>query len=316
MEFSHVPVLLRETIRLLNIRSDGIYLDATVGGGGHSFEIASRLNAGEGGRLICLDQDREAVEAAAKRLEPFGGMVTLIHDNFGNMGKQMSGLGISALDGILMDLGVSSFQLDYAERGFSYLDSAPLDMRMNRENPLTAKEIVNTYEKEELERIFREYGEERFAGRIAGEIVKRRSGKPVTDTIELRDIVEEAIPGRVRRSEHHPAKRVFQALRIEVNNELGILTDVLDEAVELLKPGGRLAIITFHSLEDRIVKQGMKRNELPCICPKEFPVCTCGRVSRGKVVTRKPVTAGEEELNSNPRSRSAKLRVFEKNGNS
>ncbi len=287
-------------------------MDGTAGGGGHSFEIASRLDAGEGGRLICFDQDRAAVNAAAKRLECFGEMVTLIHDNFKNMRQHLNERGISSPDGILLDLGVSSFQLDYAERGFSYQDSAPLDMRMDLENPLTAKEIVNSYGKEELERILKEYGEERFAGRIAARIVAKRAEKPITDTIELRDIVEEAIPAKVRRTEKHPAKRTFQALRIEVNDELGVLTETLDEAIELLAPLGRLAIITFHSLEDRIVKNGMKRNESPCICPPGFPVCTCGRVSRGRVITRKPVTAGEEETELNPRSRSAKLRVFEK----
>ena len=310
--FEHVSVLPEETIDGLNIKSSGIYVDGTVGGGGHSKMIARRLDPEKGGRLICFDQDAEAIEAARQTLKDFENLTTFVNSNFVNMKTELEDIGIPKVDGILLDIGVSSYHLDNAERGFSYLVKSPLDMRMDKRNPLTAYMVVNEYPKEELARIIREYGEDRFANNIASHILKRRENAPIEDTEELRQVVEAAIPMKVRKNEKNPAKRTFQAIRIEVNNELGVLSEALDEASELLNSGGRLAVITFHSLEDRIVKKRFKDFEDPCICPPNFPVCRCGRVSKGKVITRHPVTASEEELERNSRAKSAKLRIFEK----
>lgn len=310
-DFRHIPVLLNETIELLNIKEDGIYIDGTIGGGGHSFEIAKLLRPEKGGRLIGLDQDDAAIRAAKNKLTPFSCLLTVERSNFVNMKAVTDSLGIKKVNGILLDLGVSSYQLDSRERGFSYMDDAPLDMRMDRRESLSAYEVVNEYPEKELTRILREYGEERYAGRIACSIIKAREKGSIKSTFELRDIVEASIPMKVKKTGGHPAKRTFQAVRIEVNRELKVLSDSLDMMTDLLSPGGRLAIITFHSLEDRIVKQGFKKNENPCICPPDFPVCVCGRVSKGRVITRKPVVPSEEEMRENPRSKSAKLRVFE-----
>ena len=310
--FEHISVLPEETIEGLAIKSDGIYVDGTVGGGGHSLRIASRLEPDRGGRLICFDQDAEAIEAARSNLKDFENITTFVNSNFVNMRAELENAGISKVDGILLDIGVSSYHLDNAERGFSYLVKSPLDMRMDKRNPLTAYIVVNEYPKEEIARIIREYGEDRFANNIASHIVKRRESAPIENTEELKDIIEAAIPMKIRKNEKNPAKRTFQAIRIEVNNELGVLSEVLDEAVELLNAGGRLAVITFHSLEDRIVKSRFRSFENPCICPPGFPVCRCGRISKGKVITRHPITASEEELERNSRAKSAKLRVFEK----
>ena len=310
-DFRHIPVLLNETIELLNIKEDGIYIDGTIGGGGHSFEIAKLLRPEKGGRLIGLDQDDAAIRAAKNKLTPFSCLLTVERSNFVNMKAVTDSLGIKKVNGILLDLGVSSYQLDSRERGFSYMDDAPLDMRMDRRESLSAYEVVNEYPEKELTRILREYGEERYAGRIACNIIKAREKGSIKSTFELRDIVEASIPMKVKKTGGHPAKRTFQAIRIEVNRELKVLSDSLDMMTDLLSPGGRLAIITFHSLEDRIVKQGFKKNENPCICPPDFPVCVCGRVSKGRVITRKPVVPSEEEMRENPRSKSAKLRVFE-----
>ncbi|MBR2186449.1 MAG: 16S rRNA (cytosine(1402)-N(4))-methyltransferase RsmH [Lachnospiraceae bacterium] len=310
-DFRHIPVLLNETIELLNIKEDGIYIDGTIGGGGHSFEIAKLLRPEKGGRLIGLDQDDAAIRAAKNKLTPFSCLLTVERSNFVNMKAVTDSLGIKKVNGILLDLGVSSYQLDSRERGFSYMDDAPLDMRMDRRESLSAYEVVNEYPEKELTRILREYGEERYAGRIACNIIKAREKGSIKSTFELRDIVEASIPMKVKKTGGHPAKRTFQAVRIEVNRELKVLSDSLDMMTDLLSPGGRLAIITFHSLEDRIVKQGFKKNENPCICPPDFPVCVCGRVSKGRVITRKPVVPSKEEMRENPRSKSAKLRVFE-----
>ena len=310
--FEHVSVLPEETIEGLNIKSEGIYVDGTVGGGGHSERIARRLDPGSGGRLFCFDQDAEAIEAAKQKLKDYENFTAFVNSNFVNMRAELENRGISKVDGILLDIGVSSYHLDNAERGFSYLVKSPLDMRMDKRNPLTAYIVVNEYPKEEIARIIREYGEDRFANNIASHIVKKRENAPIENTQELKDIIEAAIPMKVRKNEKNPAKRTFQAIRIEVNNELGVLSEVLDEAVELLSSGGRLAVITFHSLEDRIVKKRFKDFEDPCICPPDFPVCRCGRVSKGKVITRHPITASEEELEKNSRAKSAKLRIFEK----
>ena len=313
--FKHIPVLLNETIELLNIKEDGIYIDGTIGGGGHSFEIAKLLRPENGGRLIGLDQDDAAIKAAESKLTPFSCLLTVVRSNFVNMKAVADSLGINKVDGILLDLGVSSYQLDSRERGFSYMDDAPLDMRMDRRESLSAYEVVNRYPESELTRILREYGEERYARNIACNIIKIREEKgEIKSTFELRDIVEASIPMKVKKAGGHPAKRTFQAIRIEVNRELKVLSDSLDTMTDLLSPGGRLAIITFHSLEDRIVKQAFKRYENPCICPPDFPVCVCGRVSKGRVVTRKPVLPSEEEMRENSRSKSAKLRVFEAKG--
>ncbi len=310
MEFRHRSVLLEETIKELRIKPDGIYVDGTLGGGGHSFEIASRL--GEGGRLIGIDQDEAAVEAAGERLLSFGDKVTIIRNNYQNTRSVLLSLAVSGIDGMLLDLGVSSYQLDTAERGFSYRYDTALDMRMDQRQALTAGDIVNQYEERELFRIIRDYGEDRFAKNIAKHIVRAREIKPIETTGELNGIIRAAIPARLRAEGGHPSKRTFQAIRIECNRELEVLEESLEELIELLNPGGRLCIITFHSLEDRIVKNAFRKAESPCTCPPSFPVCVCGRKSKGKVITGKPILPPEEERNENPRSKSAKLRVFEK----
>lgn len=309
-EFVHTSVLLRETIDSLQIKPEGTYVDGTVGGGGHALEVCRRLSPK--GRLIGIDQDGEAIRAAQERLKEFKDRVTILRSNYCAMKEVLKGIGIDKVDGILLDLGVSSHQLDDKDRGFTYREDAPLDMRMDTRQALTARDVVNTYSEEELFRILRDYGEERFAGRIAARIVRDRQREPIETTGELVKIIKEAIPAKARATGGHPAKRSFQAIRIEVNNELGVLEDSLDDMISLLKEGGRLCVITFHSLEDRIVKQNFRKNEHPCICPPEFPVCVCGRKSRGFVVTRKPIVPTEEERKNNSRSKSAKLRVFER----
>lgn len=310
MEFKHRSVLLDETIEQLNIRPEGIYVDGTLGGAGHSFEIAKRLTTG---RLIGIDQDADAIAAATKRLEPYADKVTIVRNNYCNMKEELHRLGIERVDGILLDLGVSSFQLDTPERGFTYRDTnAPLDMRMDQRQTLTAKEIVNHYSEKELYRIIRDFGEDRFAKNIAKHIVEARKIKELETTGELIDVIRASIPMKVQATGGHPAKRTFQAIRIELNRELDVLKDTLDEMIDLLSPGGRICIITFHSLEDRIVKTIFRKNENPCTCPSDFPVCVCGKVSKGKVITRKPILPSEEELEENSRSKSAKLRVFER----
>ncbi|MEQ8196691.1 MAG: 16S rRNA (cytosine(1402)-N(4))-methyltransferase RsmH [Clostridiaceae bacterium] len=309
MEFKHLSVLLNECIEALKIKENGIYVDCTMGGAGHSFHIVRKLS--KDGLLIGIDQDTDALNAAKERLKNFEN-VRYVHNNFYNIYEILEELKISKVDGILMDLGVSSYQLDNAERGFSYMNDASLDMRMNRENSLSAYEVVNNYSEEELYRIIKEYGEERFAKRIAGFIEKRRKDGPIETTLELVDIIKSAIPAKARREGPHPAKRTFQAIRIEVNKELEILEKAIEDSVEKLNSGGRLAIITFHSLEDRIVKNKFKSLERPCTCPKEFPICVCGKISKGKVITRKAIDPTKEEVEENPRSRSAKLIVFEK----
>ena len=311
MEFKHTSVLLRETVDALQVRPDGIYVDGTLGGGGHSSAIAGKLS--EGGRLIGIDQDAAAIEAAGKRLGEFGDRVTIIRSNYADMKARLIQSGIAAVDGILLDLGVSSYQLDDAERGFTYrTEDAPLDMRMDQRQEFTAREVVNTYSEEDLTRIIREFGEEKFAGRIARRIAQEREKMPIETTGQLTQIVKDAIPARARATGRHPARRTFQAIRIEVNGELRVLRESLDDMIDLLNPGGRICIITFHSLEDRIVKDTFRRAENPCICPPEFPVCVCGRKPKGRVITRKPIIPSEEEMEQNPRSKSAKLRVFEK----
>lgn len=310
MEFTHDSVLLEETITYLNIQPDGIYVDGTLGGAGHSFEICRRLS--RQGRLIGIDQDGDAIVAATKRLKPFEDRVTIIRDNYCNMKLRLQELGICGVDGILLDLGVSSYQLDTVERGFTYRETAPLDMRMDQRQSKTAKDILNGYSEQELYRMIREYGEERFAKNIAHEIVKARSGQAIETTEELNQIILKAIPAKERVTGGHPSKRTYQAIRIELNRELEVLSASLDEMIELLNPGGRLCVITFHSLEDRIVKTIFKRNENPCTCPPDFPVCICGKKPKGRVITRKPVLPQEKEQQKNKRSRSSKLRVFEK----
>lgn len=310
MEFTHTSVLLREVIEGLQIRPDGIYADGTLGGGGHSSEIAKRL---DGGRLIGIDQDDAAIAAATKRLEPWADRVTLVRDNYCNMRAVLADMGIGKVDGIVLDLGVSSYQFDEAERGFSYRFDTPLDMRMDRRQTLTAQIIVNEYPEMELFRIIRDYGEDKFAKNIAKHIVQARKDKPIRTTGELNEIIKAAIPAKMREKGGHPSKRTYQALRIACNRELEVLENSLDAFVELLNPGGRLCIITFHSLEDRIVKSAFKRQENPCTCPTEFPVCVCGKKSSGRVISRKPILPTTEEMERNPRSKSAKLRIFEKN---
>lgn len=310
MEFKHRSVLLDETIENLNIRPDGIYVDGTLGGGGHSYHIADRLS--QGGRLIGIDQDDAAIEAAGERLSVFGDQVTIVRSNYKDTDKALSALGIFKVDGILLDLGVSSYQLDTLERGFSYKYDTTLDMRMDRRQSLTAREIVNTYSQQELFRIIRDYGEDRFAQNIAKHIVAAREKAPIETTGALNEIIKGAIPAKMRATGGHPSKKTFQAIRIACNRELEVLEDSLDMMIELLQPGGRLCIITFHSLEDRLVKAAFKRNENPCTCPPEFPVCVCGKKSKGKVVTRKPLLPTAEEMDINTRAKSAKLRVFEK----
>ena len=311
MEFKHESVLLEEVIRGLNIKPWGIYVDGTLGGGGHSYRIAEKLT--EGGRLIGIDQDRDALQAAGQRLAPFEDRVTLVHDNYEHMGRVLSDLRIDKIDGILLDLGVSSYQLDNPERGFSYNTDAPLDMRMDRDdNALTAREIVNTWPAEELANILRDYGEERYARAIAANIVKEREKQPLETTGQLSEIVRRSIPKKMQQRGGNPCKRTFQAIRIACNRELDVLADSLDEMMERLAPGGRFCIITFHSLEDRIVKTAFRRWENPCTCPPEFPVCVCGRKPMGKCVSRKAILPSKEELDHNKRSASAKLRIFEK----
>lgn len=309
-EFRHVPVLLEPVLEQLRIRPDGIYVDGTLGGGGHSAEIVKRLT--EGGRLIGIDRDEAAIEAAGARLAPFGDRITVVRANYGEIRRVLDDLCIDRVDGILLDLGVSSYQLDTADRGFSYMADAPLDMRMDQEESRTAADLVNGCSEDELTRILRDYGEERYARNIARHIVAARAEKPVETTGELVRIVQASIPMKMQRTGGHPAKRTFQALRIELNQELTVLEDVTDTMIDCLNPGGRLCVITFHSLEDRIIKNRFRTAENPCVCPKNFPVCVCGRKSRGRVVTRKPILPTEEETASNSRAKSAKLRVFER----
>ncbi len=310
MAFEHKSVLLYETVDSLNIKPDGIYVDGTLGGGGHAYEVCSRL--GKHGRLIGIDQDADAIAAATKRLEPFADKVTVVRSNYENIASVLHDLGIEKVDGIYLDLGVSSYQLDTASRGFTYREDAPLDMRMDQRNTQTAADIVNTYSETELYHIIRDYGEDRFAKNIAKHIVQRRQEKPYETTGELIETIKAAIPAKIRATGGHPAKRTFQAIRIELNHELDVLNRSIDTMIDLLNPGGRLSIITFHSLEDRIVKKRFRDNENPCICPPEFPVCMCGRKSKGTVITRKPIVPGEEEFEYNKRSKSSKLRVFER----
>ncbi len=310
MEFNHISVLLQETIDSLAIKPDGIYVDGTTGGGGHSYEICKRLGAE--GRLICIDQDTEALKAAGERLEPFAGQITLIKSNYSQMKEVLKEQGIDKVDGIVLDLGVSSYQLDNGERGFSYRENAPLDMRMDQDSTVSARDIINEYSESELCRIIREYGEERFARNIARNICKKRQDKPIETTFELVDIIRGSMPAKARNAKGHPAKRTFQAIRIECNQELEVLQWALNDMVDMLKDGGRISIITFHSLEDRIVKTSFRKYENPCTCPPDFPVCVCGNKSKGKVITRKPILPSEEECNKNTRSKSAKLRVFER----
>ena len=312
MEFQHKSVLLQECIDALNIRPDGIYLDGTLGGAGHSSQIARRLT--EGGRLIGVDRDRTALAAAKERLAPYADRVTLVHSNFAEIDAILDSLGIPAVDGMLFDLGVSSPQLDDASRGFSYMADAPLDMRMDKDDALTAGEVVNTWPQGELRRILYDYGEERYAPQIAAAICRAREKAPVETTLELVDIIRSAMPAQALREKQHPAKRSFQAIRIAVNDELGAVSRMMQAAVGRLNPGGRLAVITFHSLEDRIVKSEMQQAARGCTCPPEFPVCVCGKKPQMKLVSRKPIVATEAELTYNPRARSAKLRVAEKFG--
>ena len=309
MEYTHKPVLLRECIEGLNIRPDGIYVDGTLGRAGHSREIVSRLTTG---RLICIDRDQAALDAAPGRLEGHMDKVTLVHGNFGDIASILDDLNVPAVDGMLFDLGVSSPQLDDGSRGFSYLQDAPLDMRMDQSAALTAYDVVNGWSQEELKRILWQYGEERYSGLIAAAIVRRRADKPVETTGELADIIRGAMPAKAQREKQHPAKRSFQAIRIAVNDELGAVERMLDSALPRLNPGGRLAVISFHSLEDRLVKTAYAGWAKGCTCPPDFPVCVCGKKPQIRLVGKKPIVAGEEELGENPRARSAKLRVAEK----
>ena len=308
-EFFHISVLLQECLDGLAIRPDGIYIDGTLGGAGHSSQIAKRLTTG---RLIGIDRDPVALKAAGERLSPYGDRVTLVHSNFCRMAEMVKELGLPGVDGILLDLGVSSPQLDEVSRGFSYMADAPLDMRMNGKDALTAREVVNTWPQEELRRILWNYGEERYAPQIAGAICRRREEKPIETTLELVDVIRSAMPAAALREKQHPAKRTFQAIRIAVNDELGSVERAMEAAIPLLNPGGRLAVITFHSLEDRIVKLAMADAAKGCTCPPQFPVCVCGKKPIVKLISRKPIVATDEELEANPRSRSAKLRVCEK----
>ena len=308
MEFSHYSVMLTETIEELNIKPDGIYLDGTLGGGGHAYQVCKKL---EGGHFYGIDQDDAAIAAAGARLSEFGDKVTIIRNNYCNAKAALLELGVTGVDGIVLDLGVSSHQLDTEDRGFSYRFDAPLDMRMDRRQTLTARDIVNNYSEMELFRLIRDYGEDQFAKNIAKHIVKARADKPIETTFELNEIIKVAIPAKMRQN-GHPSKQTFQAIRIECNREREVLRNSLDDLIDLLNPGGRLCIITFHSLEDRMVKTSFKQNENPCTCPPEFPVCVCGKASKGKVITKKPILPGKQELEENSRSKSAKLRVFEK----
>ena len=309
MEFKHKSVLLNETIDGLNIKPDGIYVDGTLGGGGHAYEVCRRL--GEKGSIVGIDQDAAAIEAASARLKDFGEKVTIVRSNYCDMKSKLHELGIDKVDGIVLDLGVSSYQLDTAERGFSYREDAPLDMRMDTRQKMTARDIVNDYTEADLYRVIRDYGEDKFAKNIAKHIVQARAVKPVETTAELSEIIRASIPMKFQKKSGHPAKRTFQAIRIELNRELDVLRDSLDDMIDLLNPGGRLCIITFHSLEDRIVKSAFRKNENPCTCPPDFPVCVCGKKSKGSIITKKPSLPSEEELEYNSRSKSAKLRIFE-----
>jgi len=310
MEFNHYSVLLEEVLDNLNIKPDGLYLDGTLGGAGHSFRIAERLTAG--GHLYGTDQDADAIEAATKRLQPFEDRVTVIRDNYENAVSRLKELGVTGVDGILLDLGVSSYQLDNAERGFTYKEDVPLDMRMDRRQELTARDIVNEYSETEIFHIIRDFGEDKFAKNIAKHICIEREKSPIETTFRLNEIIKAAIPAKMREKGGHPSKRTYQALRIALNRELDVLSGSLDGFIDFLNPGGRLCVITFHSLEDRIAKNNFRTNENPCTCPPDFPVCVCGKVSKGKVITRKPILPSEKELSENKRSQSAKLRVFEK----
>ena len=310
MEFKHVSVLLQKTVDGLNVKPDGIYVDGTLGGGGHSYEVCTRLGAK--GSIIGIDQDEAAIEAASIRLKDFGEKVTIVRSNYCDMKSRLHELGIDKVDGIMLDLGVSSYQLDTADRGFSYREDAPLDMRMDQRSEMTARDIVNDYSEMDLYRVIRDYGEDKFAKNIARHIVQERAKRPIETTGELTEVIRHAIPMKFQKKTGHPAKRTFQAIRIELNRELDVLRDSLDDMIDMLNPGGRLCIITFHSLEDRIVKSAFKKNENPCTCPSDFPVCVCGKVSKGRVITRKPILPSEEEMEVNSRSKSAKLRIFER----
>lgn len=310
-DFKHVSVLLDPCIDNLNIKPDGIYVDGTLGGGGHSYHIAEKLT--DGGRLIGIDRDDAAIRAAGERLKPFADRVTIVRSNYGDIRRVLNDLGIDRVDGILLDLGVSSYQLDTAERGFSYMADAPLDMRMDQSESMTAGDIVNDYSVDELTRIIRDYGEDRFARNIAKHIVEARQKKRIETTGELVEIIKASIPMKIQKTGGHPAKRTFQAIRIELNRELTVIEEVTDTMIDCLNPEGRLCVITFHSLEDRIIKNKFRTAENPCTCPREFPVCMCGKKSRGRVITRKPILPDEEEMERNSRARSAKLRVFERN---
>ena len=310
MAFEHTSVLLQETVDGLNVVPDGIYVDATLGGGGHAFEVCRRLSSK--GRLIGIDQDADAVKAAGKRLEGFGEKVTIIRSNYCDMKPRLHELGVDKVDGIVLDLGVSSYQLDTAKRGFSYRADAPLDMRMDQRQKRTARDIVNNYSESELYRVIRDYGEDRFAKNIAKHIVAARMKNPIETTGQLNEIIRHAIPMKIQKTSGHPSKRTFQAIRIELNQELDVLKNSLDDMIDMLTKGGRICIITFHSLEDRIVKGIFRKNENPCTCPPDFPVCVCGKEPKGKVITRKPILPSEEELAENSRSKSAKLRIFER----
>lgn len=310
MEFQHKSILLNECMEGLSIKADGIYVDGTLGGGGHSFHIVQRLS--DKGRLIGIDQDEDAIEAATKRLAQFKQRVTIVRDNYEHFQEILSTLSIPAVDGILLDLGVSSYQFDEADRGFSYRFDAPLDMRMDKRQDFTAKDLINSYSEAELYHIIRDYGEDKFAKNIAKHIVLERAKKPIETTFELSEVISHAIPMKMRVQGGHPAKKTFQAIRIALNRELEVLEESLDGMIKALNPGGRLCIITFHSLEDRIVKRAFRTAEDPCICPKDFPICTCGRKSLGKVISKKAILPSDLEREENPRSKSAKLRIFER----
>jgi 16S rRNA (cytosine1402-N4)-methyltransferase len=310
MGFEHRSVLLEETVNGLNIKPDGIYVDGTLGGGGHAFEVCTRLN--DKGSIVGIDQDEAAIEAAGIRLKDFGDKVTIVRSNYCEMKSRLHELGIDKVDGIVLDLGVSSYQLDTPERGFSYREDAPLDMRMDRRQKMTARDIVNDYSEMDLYRVIRDYGEDKFAKNIARHIIAEREKRSIETTGELTEIIRHAIPMKYQKKSGHPAKRTFQAIRIELNRELDVLRESLDDMIEILNPGGRLCIITFHSLEDRIVKSAFRKNENPCTCPSHFPVCVCGNVSKGRIITKKPILPSEEEMESNSRSKSAKLRIFER----
>lgn len=310
MAFEHKSVLLKETVEGLGIRPDGIYVDGTLGGGGHAYEVCRRLNSK--GSFIGIDQDAAAIEAASARLLGFGEKVTVIRSNYCDMKPRLHELGIDKVDGIILDLGVSSYQLDTAERGFSYRTDAPLDMRMDTRQEKTAKDIVNGYSETDLFHMIRDYGEDRFAKNIAKHIVAAREKGPIETTGQLAEVIRQSIPMKIQKTGGHPAKRTFQAIRIELNRELEVLENSLDDMIDMLNPGGRLCIITFHSLEDKIVKANFRRNENPCTCPSSFPVCVCGKVSKGRVITKKPILPSEEEMEANSRSKSAKLRIFER----